>query len=147
MTPKNTKKFTVKVDLPRGMTIADMCDYIQDAVKSHKGGFSLDFPVAYLDRDTVKVSRYKKTPQPKTKPPLRVFHNNSFEGPNPVGTLAIVRACTAEEAAKLLNAALDAHTVEHEPFVWVGNQTADSMVEEDTEEGSEGVDILLDGVY
>lgn len=144
--PKNTKKFTVKVDLPQGMTTADMRDYIQDAVKSHKGGFSLDFPVAYLDRDTVKVYRYKKPSQPKTESPLKTFHNSSFGGPYPIGTLASVRARNAEEAVKLLNAALDEYTVEHEDFKWKGDQTADSM-EEIIEEDSERVDILLDGVY
>lgn len=64
---KNTVKkkkvyFKVGLEIPEGVTIREMGDYILESVQSNVGckDPSCD-PLFYLDRETVKVTRLRKT--------------------------------------------------------------------------------------
>ncbi len=47
--------YVVAVERPDGVTHAQMADYIEDAVRTFKGGLSPDDPLFDLDKDSVKV--------------------------------------------------------------------------------------------
>lgn len=49
------RKFTVSLEMPEGMTLADMAAYIEDAVASYRGCKDPEEPVYGLDPDSVRV--------------------------------------------------------------------------------------------
>ena len=55
------KLFRVSVELPTGVTAAQMRVYIYDAVASMKGSYHPEDPIFNLDSDSVKVSHLKET--------------------------------------------------------------------------------------
>lgn len=57
------RKFTVTVEMPEGVKVAEMADYIEDAVATHKGCMDPDEAIFGLDGTSVKVR-----PVPKPKP-------------------------------------------------------------------------------
>lgn len=56
----NTKAFTVEVELPRGVTIARMRQYIEFEIKANVGHYPPDDPLWSLDRNSVKVYPRRK---------------------------------------------------------------------------------------
>lgn len=55
-----TRQFLVTLDIPPGCTVAEIREYIKDAVGTwHKGGDPVE-PLFRLDDDSVKVKSIKK---------------------------------------------------------------------------------------
>ena len=53
-------KIVVYVDRPRDVSIKEMLNYVENAVKTECGNLSSDDPLSDLDRNKVKAVRYKK---------------------------------------------------------------------------------------
>lgn len=86
------QEFVVKLEMPEGVSIAEMKEYIEDSVVSCRGRLPPD-PLPGLDRDKIRVIR------PRLK---RYYINMSFRGHYPVGTAALVQAGSTKKAAELL---------------------------------------------
>lgn len=56
------RTFTVTVEMPSGVTIKEMKQYINDAVRNWAGGYDPELPIFDLDRSSIKV---KHTPKKK----------------------------------------------------------------------------------
>ena len=52
--------YRVSLVRPDGVTVAEMREYIEDAVASMKGGGNPDEAIFYLDGDTVRCTRLRK---------------------------------------------------------------------------------------
>jgi hypothetical protein len=50
-----TQEFRVMLDVPSGVSLKEMCEYISDAVKTYKGGLSPDNPIWHLAPESVIV--------------------------------------------------------------------------------------------
>ncbi len=62
-------KFIVSVEIPLGATEADMKGYIEDAVSTWAGSLNPhDDPLFDLDRDKVKVTKFRKFNRQKSIP-------------------------------------------------------------------------------
>ena len=55
MANKLQYRYTVSVEKPEGVTHAQMVGYIEDAVRTFKGGLFPDDPLFDLNKDSVKV--------------------------------------------------------------------------------------------
>ena len=54
------KSFKVTLDVPEGVSIAEMRDYIETAVRTWCGGGCPDDPIFQLDGDSVKVTQLRE---------------------------------------------------------------------------------------
>lgn len=50
-------RFTVRLEIPEGATIADVRNYIEDSVRVTKGCYAPDDPIRDLDADSVRVCK------------------------------------------------------------------------------------------
>ena len=53
-------KFKVTVDLPKGVTQVEMGEYIKQSIRTMAGSLHPDDPMFDLDRDSVKVSVFRR---------------------------------------------------------------------------------------
>lgn len=60
------RKFVVTVEMPHGVSAADMRNYIREAVQVYKGSLPLDDPMSDLNRGTVKVTYDHRNQNSKT---------------------------------------------------------------------------------
>ena len=54
------KKFIIELDLPTGVSVADMKAYIEEAVRADKGQLHPDHPIRGLDGNSVVCKSYRK---------------------------------------------------------------------------------------
>lgn len=60
MPANRVHQFVVTVELPEGVTVAEMTGYIDRAVSCRKGGMDPDSPIYDLDGKTVRVRHVPK---------------------------------------------------------------------------------------
>lgn len=129
MTKKKATEFKVSIIIPDGMTVADMREYIDNAVSSWRGHYEpVTDPRGNIDVDTVKVTRV-------TKSGKKVFQTTAFEGHYPVGTAAVMVATSAKAAERALNAKLKEMGLPGDAEARFIHEVTDS------------VDVLLNGDY
>ncbi len=57
------RRFIVTLEVPDGVSLADMTSYIKDAVVAIPGYYQKEEPIFNLDRESVKVVRGKTSAQ------------------------------------------------------------------------------------
>ncbi len=52
------EQYIVEIERPEGVSVAEMKEYIRDAVGAWKGGMHPEDAIFYLDHDSIKVKKF-----------------------------------------------------------------------------------------
>lgn len=66
-------RFAVSLEIPKGATVHDVREYINDSVKTMRGCYSLEDPIFKLDADSVRVALAQREKKKSSTPRKGIF--------------------------------------------------------------------------